>query len=236
MSNGVDSSQDYEDYLTQVFKTGTDMMLPRKAHNLGEHCFTSVMHLPYEFYHGDKPACADDPGPNCAPKHQDHWAAVGKNHDGRVDQQSFVSYFMSIGVGKGAAYSKYLHQVFQAGTDMMLPLAKTDLGEHCFTSLMKLPFEFYVGGAAACPDPIPPHSSAHKLTQHGRVDEHSFVDHFMQTRFADDVIANGKEADYQTYLRTLFKTGTDMMLPEVEHDLGEHCLSSIESLAIEFYK
>jgi len=96
----------------------------------------------------------DDLEPICAEKHQDHWAAVGKNDDGRVDQQSFVSYFMSIGVGNGEDYSNYLNQVFQVGTAMMLPLTKTDLGEHCFTSLMKLPFEFYVDGAAACPDPI----------------------------------------------------------------------------------
>ena len=160
---------------------------------------------------------------------------------GRVDETAFVGYFMGTAYGQEHGsddYNEYLRQVFKSGTDMMLPKHKTDLGHHCFTSIARLPYEFYVNGKVPCKSPVPSTStwSSAPKDNKGRVTKKMFVDHFKMSEFAKEVDDNGKTQAYTEYLESLFDTGTDMMLPTVKHSLGAHCFGSVEPLVVEFYK
>ena len=167
---------------------------------------------------------------------------VSKNDADRVDEDTFADYFKTstafgMALANNQDYDAYLRQVFQSGTDMMLPKVKTDIGKHCFTSIEKLPYEFYVDGKAKCQDEHDENSAWMDVAKDGKgkVNQKAFVDHFMSTDFGAEVVENGNTDPYTEYLESLFQDGLSMMLPAAKDTLGNHCFGSVEHLANEFY-
>jgi len=149
-------SQEYEQYLYEVFQTALCLMLPNQKTDLGKHCFGYASILANEFYFG-QPAdmlslkAETKPMDAYAAVRQEmdaDWAAVEKDVEGRVSIDAFVNYFFMKHGPKLAqesqdSYLQFLEQNFRSALSMMLPEQKTTLGGHCFRYASLMAGEFY---------------------------------------------------------------------------------------------
>lgn len=136
---------DYLAFLDATFTAALRMMLPAKKDTIGGHCFRYAALMAREFYAtvGGPPDLLDvKQMPNVAQSFND--AAGGQ----RVAVGPFISANMALETNQGfkAAYGAFLAAVFDAGTAMMLPQRKMDLGQHCYSYAHIFAREFYFGG------------------------------------------------------------------------------------------
>ena len=98
----------------------------------------------------------------CAPAIHDEfaadWAAVDKNERGRVGRAAFVKHLLAkhagrLTAGSTPAFTEFLGRAFDAGTALMLPAKKPDLGRHCFSYAALLAGEFYFAAAQEAATP-----------------------------------------------------------------------------------
>jgi len=210
--------QSYDKYLNSVFEAALSMMLPAKKSTVGQHCYKYASELADEFYFTD-------------------WTAVKKNHAGRVTEHAFVAYFSKKNRGTDD-YVQYLRSLFHTGTRMMLPARKDTLGIHCFNNAAALAGEFYFYGRG--PGLDRKHYGrdwdAIGKDSHGRVNGDTFVK-FFKKKYITWHLAASKEQQraFDIYLRSTFRTSTQMMLPKTKGSLGAHCFKWASMMAGEFY-
>merc|ERR1711966_67787 len=145
------------------------------------------------------------------------WAdtALTKTAAGRVNKTSFqtfmkAKYEASTTAEKTEAYDTFLGDVFTAATSMMLPVVKTDLGEHCFTYAAAFAGEFYfaeagpdrlkLSGAGAVADLTASWTNIPKVNS--RVTKANFVAFFAGKYSADTTAA--KTAAFQSFADSVF--------------------------------
>ena len=85
------------------------------------------------------------------------WAACPKTAGGRVDRPAFVRFMLAkhgdqLTEGSAPYYTKFLHTCFEAGTGLMLPACRPDLGRHCFSYANLMAGEFYFSAAKDAAD------------------------------------------------------------------------------------
>ena len=134
----------YLAYLDNLFTAALRMMLPGNKDTIGGHCFRYAALMAREFYAtpGGPP---DLLGVGGIPAIADSFnrAAGGQ----RVALGPFIDAHKELaGNEEGAAYGAFLAAVFDAGTAMMLPSQKMDLGQHCYGYAHIFAQEFYFGG------------------------------------------------------------------------------------------
>jgi len=135
----------YLDFLDATFTAALRMMLPANKDTIGGHCFRYAALMAREFY-----AAAGGPPDLLQVKEMQ---AVAQSFKGaaqgqRVAVGPFISANMALETNQGfrAAYGAFLAAVFDAGTAMMLPQRKTDLGQHCYSYAHIFAREFYFEG------------------------------------------------------------------------------------------
>jgi len=143
----------------------------------------------------------------------------------------------------------YVNALFDAGTSMMLPAQKEDLGKHCFGYASLLVGEFYGPlpqdrlclNQAYKPDDIYAEVrimldedwAAVEKDADGRVTIDAFINIFFAKY--NDFLVNETAPYYQAFLEQLFNTSLSMMLPEEKTTLGGHCFRYAALMAGEFY-
>jgi len=210
--------QSYDKYLNSVFEAAVSMMLPSKKRTVGQHCYKYASELADEFYFTD-------------------WTAVQKNHAGRVTEHAFIAYYAKKNRGDDD-YVQYLRSLFHTATRMMLPARKDTLGIHCFNNAAAMAGEFYFYGRG--PGLDRKHYGrdwdAIGKDSHSRVNGDTFVK-FFKKKYVTWHLAASKEQQraFDIYLRSTFRTSTQMMLPKTKGSLGAHCFKWASMMAGEFY-
>lgn len=255
-----DAETDFRSFLPTVFAAALDMMLGTKK-TLGSHCFRYAGVLVHEYYFPDAPVMDrlgifEDVNPRAV---INHWWK--KAHEKSADSNSRVNLDTFLGTctefyGKeldgtmAGALKQYCQSLFEAGTGMMLPRVKTDLGKHCFGYILLVAKEFY--GADGPEDSLGfgTQSQASDLLigvrdgasvdwvsvgkdGEGRVTNEAFKSYFIglyKGRFAGKA-----DESFVGYLQKVFDASLNMMLPAEKDTLGPHCFRYASLLVHEFY-
>ena len=95
---------------------------------------------------------AAEKGGNYKQDVQAAWAGAAKTSGGRVARDAFKQAMLrlhrsKLSDGSAASYASFLDRCFDAGTGLMLPAEKQDLGRHCFSYAALIAGEFYFAAA-----------------------------------------------------------------------------------------
>jgi hypothetical protein len=135
----------YLDFLDKTYTAALRMMLPANKDTIGGHCFRYAALMAREFYAtvGGPPDLLNVKGSPEIAK-----AFKGAAQGQRVAVGPFIDAHKALSTNDNfrAAYGAFLAAVFDAGTAMMLPDQKSDLGQHCYGYAHIFAREFYFGG------------------------------------------------------------------------------------------